>query len=121
MLKTRAALLLALPTLAFAACGGDSDEDKIEKVINDGTEDAASICRNATDRFLKEQIQASREECEKAATEEEKKDDDEGVSDLKIEVDGEKATATFKDSDGNNEVTFVKQGDDWKVDRVETN
>ena len=117
-MKRRVALLLAVPTLALAACGGDSDEDKIEKIINDGNEDAASICRNATDKFVQTAFQ-SREECEKAAAEQEKTDEDQKPEDLKIEVDGDKATATFKDSDGNNKVTFVKEGDDWKVDAVE--
>ena len=117
-MKRRIALLLAVPTLAFAACGGDSDEDKIEKIINDGSSDAASICRNATDKFVKS-VFSSREECEKAAAEAEKTDKDEEPSDIKIEVDGDKATATFKDGDGDNKVSFVKDGDDWKVDAVE--
>jgi hypothetical protein len=115
----RAALLLALPTLAFSACGGDSDEDKIKKIIDDGNKDAASICENATDRFLKEQIGASRDECKKQASEAEKSDDDNKPENLKIDVNGDTAVATFKDSDGNNKVTFVKDGDDWKVDKVD--
>jgi hypothetical protein len=118
-MKRRAALLLALPTLAFAACGGDSDEDKITKVIKDGSSDAASICRNATDRFLETTFGGTREECEKAATESEKTDKDDKPEGIKIEVDGDKATAKFKDGDGDNTVTLVKDGDDWKVDAVE--
>lgn len=117
-MKRRVALLLAVPTLALAACGGDSDEDKIEKIINDGNTDATSICRNATDKFLKTAFE-TREECEKAAAEQEKSDKDQKPEDLKIEVDGDKATATFKDADGSNTVSFVKDGDDWKVDAVE--
>ncbi|HEV2755841.1 MAG TPA: hypothetical protein VG318_08710 [Actinomycetota bacterium] len=117
MLKSKAALLLAIPALAFSACGGDSDEDKIKQIIDDGTKDAASICDNSTDRFISD-LGVSREECRKAAAEEEKTDKDDGVEDLKIEVDGDKATARFKDEDGDNTVEFVKEGDDWKVDSV---
>ena len=117
-MKTRAALLLALPTLALTACGGDSDEDKINKILKDGNENAVSICENATDNFLKSN-NLTLEDCKKQAAEAEKVDEDKKPEDIKIEVDGDKAVATFKDNDGNNRVSFVKDGDDWKIDQVD--
>lgn len=118
MLKTRAALLLALPTLAFAACGGDSDEDKIKAIIEDGAKNAETICDNATDKLLK-QVGGSADACKKAAKEAEKEDGgDEAPENIDVSIDGDKATAKFKDEDGDNTVRFVKEGDDWKVDEV---
>lgn len=118
-MKTRIALLLAIPTLALAACGGDSDEDKIESIINDGSKNAETICENATDQLIKDQLGGTLEECKKAAAQSEESDSDEEVKDLKVEVDGDKATATFKDSDGDNTVSFVKQDGDWKVEGLQ--
>ena len=118
-MKTRLALLLTLPTLALGACGGDSDEDKIEKIINDGSENAASICENATDRLIKEQLGGTRKACETSASAAEEGDKDGDVKDLEVEVDGDKATAKFTDNDGDpNNVTFVKQDGDWKIDKI---
>ena len=118
-MRTRIALLLAVPTLALAACGGDSDEDKITKIVNDGNENAVTICENATDNFLKAN-NLTLEECKKQAAEAEKSDPDKEPENLKVEVDGDKATATFKDSEGNNRtIGLVKDGDDWKVDQVD--
>ena len=118
-MRTRIALLLAVPTLALAACGGDSDEDKIKDIVNDGNENAVTICENATDNFLKSN-NFTREQCKQGAAEAEKTDKDKKPEDLKIDVDGDKATATFKDAEGNGrKVSFVKDGDDWKVDQVE--
>lgn len=118
-MKTRMALLLAVPTLALGACGGDSDEDKIKDIINDGSENAVSICENATDKLIKEQLGGTRESCEKQAEEAEKGDKDGDVKDLKVEVDGDKASANFTDNDGDaNKVSFVKEDGDWKIDKI---
>ena len=115
MLKHRAALLLALPTFAFAACGGDSDEDKVKAIINDGAADPVSICGNLSNDLLK-QVGGSQEACEKTAAQDDKGDKPEN---LKVTVDGDKATATFKDDDGDNKIRFAKQGDDWKVTSID--
>ncbi|HEX2086503.1 MAG TPA: hypothetical protein VHF89_12535 [Solirubrobacteraceae bacterium] len=115
MPKGRMALLLAVPALALGACGGDSDEDEIKAIIEDGAENPSSICDNATKRVL-DQLGGSEESCKKAAEGEEGSDK---PDDIDVEVDGEKATAKFKDEDGDNTVRFVKEGDTWKVDAVE--
>lgn len=116
MLKTRAALLLAIPALALGACGGDSDEDKIKDIINQGSENPETICENATDKVL-EQVGGSVDACKKAAGEADE-GDNKKPEDIDVTVDGDKATAKFKDEDGDNTVRFVKEGDDWKIDAV---
>ena len=119
MFKQRAALLLAIPAFALAACGGDSDEDKIKDIINEGSENPQTICDNATDKLL-EQVGGSVDACKKAAKEAEEQEgaDTEKPESIDVTVDGDKATAKFKDEDGDNTVRFVKDGDDWKVDEV---
>ena len=119
MLRTRLAVLLTVPALAFAACGGDSDEDKIKDIINDGSENAESICDHATQKVLA-QVGGSVDECKKQAREAEKEDPDSGKPEnIDVNVDGDKATAKFKDDDGDNTVNFVKDGDDWKIDAIQ--
>ena len=117
--RNRLALLLALPALALGACGGDSDEDQIKDIINDVSENAATICDKSTDRLLEETLGGSKEECEKQAKEAEESDTDGDVENIEVEVDGDKATAKFKDNDGDdNTVQFVKEDGDWKVDEI---
>jgi hypothetical protein len=117
MLKHRVALLLALPVLALGGCGGDSDEDKIKAIVNDGAEDPSTICDHMTKKLL-DQVGGSVDACKKQA-----KQADDGNNEkpdkIDVKVDGDKATAKFKGSDGDdNNVTFVKDGGDWKVDAV---
>jgi hypothetical protein len=119
MLKQRAALLLAIPAFALAACGGDSDEDKIKDIINDGSENPQTICDHATDKLL-QQVGGSVDACKTAAKEAE--EDEGGDTDkpdsIDVSIDGDKATAKFEDKDGDNTVQFVKDGDEWKIDAV---
>ncbi|HEX8086867.1 MAG TPA: hypothetical protein VF529_21455 [Solirubrobacteraceae bacterium] len=118
--RNLSALLLVVPALALATCGGDSDEDKIKDLINDVSANAEVICDNATDRFLKEQLGGDRDECKKQAKQAEQSDRDGDVDDLKVEIDGDNATATFTDNEGDDRtVELVKQDGDWKVDSTE--
>jgi hypothetical protein len=114
------AVLLAVPAFALAACGGDSDEDKIKDIINDVSENAETLCDNATDKVL-DQVGGSADECKKQAREAEAQDPDDGKPEnIDVTVDGDKATAKFEDNDGEQQtVTFVKDGDDWKVDAIQ--
>lgn len=111
MYKTRKLLpvLCALP-LAFAACGGDSDEDKIRAIIEDGAETPSTICDNASKALL-DQI-GGKDACVEAS----KQAPDSGEPDISgVKIDGDKATATVKDKDGTTTVGFVKEDGDWKV------
>jgi hypothetical protein len=118
-MRTRIALLLAIPTLALAACGGDSDEDQIKDIINGVSENAETICDKSTDRLLEEQLGGDKEECKKQAAEAEEGDADGDVKDLEVKVDGDKATATFTDNDGDdNTVDLVKEDGDWMIDKI---
>jgi hypothetical protein len=114
-------LALLLPVLALGACGGgDGDADQIKGVIADVAEDAATICDNASDKFLG-QIGGDAEACKKSAAEN-PDDSDKTIEPDKItvKVDGETATADFTDNDGEKQhVTFVKAGGDWVVDEIE--
>lgn len=110
------ALVFAVPTVALAACGGggSSDEDQIKGIINDTADKPATLCDHPTDKILK-QVGGTKEACVKIAKVQKasKKPDS-----IDVTVDGDKATAKFKDPDSSNEVGFVKEGDDWKVDTV---
>jgi hypothetical protein len=117
--KRRIAVFLAVPTLALAACGGDSDEDQIKDIINDVSKNAETICDKSTDRLLEEQLGGSKEECEKQAKEAEEGDTDGDVENIDVEIDGDKATAKFKDNEGDdNTVDFVKEDGDWMIDKI---
>jgi hypothetical protein len=121
------ALLLVAPALALGACGGDgggggagSDADRIRAVIQSVARDAATICEQATDRFLR-QVGGDRAGCEKFA---ERNPDDshkEIGGDIDVAVDGDVATARFTDNKGRDQrVTFARQAGEWKVDAVGT-
>jgi hypothetical protein len=105
--------LLAVPAVTLAACGGgdgDSDKDKLTKIINDGGTNPASICDHLDTALLK-QIGGA-DGCKKAAASE-KKDDTTKIDSLN--VDGDKATAKVTDKSGATTISFVKQDGDWKV------
>lgn len=114
-------ILLFAPALALAACGGDSDEDKIVDVIQTVAKDSSKICDNASDKLLA-QLGGDVEKCKEAAR---GYPDDSAESieadAIDVKVDGDTATADFTDNDGDKQhVTFVKDGDDWLVDSSET-
>jgi hypothetical protein len=116
MLKTRAALALALPALAFAGCGGDSDkgssdEDQITEIINAVGADPTAICDHV-DADTLEQL-GGKDGCVRAG--EESGDRGSEVTIEEISVDGERATARISDDDGPTTVVFAKQDGDWKI------
>ena len=109
-----AAVCLAAPVLALAACGGggNSDEDQITEVINDVGDNPAALCDHMSAQTLK--IFGTVDDCKKQAEESGDKGSDVDIQD--ISIDGDKATAKISDDDGKAEVIFVKEDGDWVVD-----
>ena len=108
--KRALAVLALLPALALGACGGSSDEDKIIDVIQDVAKDSATICDNASDKFLA-QLGGSADECKEQARA--YPDDSAETIDedaITVEVDGETATADFTDNNGQAAARDVRQG-----------
>ena len=105
-----AVALLVVP-LAFAACGGDSDEDQIKAIVADGSKDPKSICDHASKALL-EQLEG-KEGCEKLAAQE--KPDDKEADVKSVKIDGDKATADIVGDNGPQKIQFVKEDGDWKV------
>lgn len=115
MNRTRHILVLALcaPALALAACGGDSDEDKINELVSTLSENNANFCDTQyVDKKFPESL-GGVEACKEAVKDQPQDDSESEISDVK--VDGDSATATIKDKDGTNDAKFVKDGDDWKL------
>jgi hypothetical protein len=105
-------LLFALPTLALAACGGGSDADKIKDIVKNGDKDPTTICDNASKKL---KAQLGGDKCKDTARA--YSDNSHVVGDIKVDVNGDTATATFKSSDGKtNTPKFIKEDGDWKVD-----
>ena len=110
-------LLLALPALAFTACGSKSDSDKIKGIVQDVAKDSSTICDHASDKLLATLGSGGVEGCKKAARGYPDTNPDKIKGDIAVKVDGDAATADFTGSDGKkHHVTFVKDGGDWKVD-----
>jgi hypothetical protein len=106
-------LALAVPAVAFSACGGggNSDKDKLTSIINEGGKNPASICDHL-DAVLLKQI-GGKAGCVKASKSQK------GNSNTKIDditVTGAKAVAKVHDEKGKKTtITFKKVGGDWKV------
>jgi hypothetical protein len=117
MFKPRGlALLLVVPALALGACGGgDSDEDDIKGIINDVSDEPASICDHATKTVL-QQVGGSVEACRKAAAGQKSNSD---VKVNSVDVNGDKATAKIKSSGGERTIGLVKEDGEWKVSNVQ--
>jgi hypothetical protein len=114
------AILLAVPALALGACGGSSDEDDIKDIIQGVAKDSSTICDHATDNFLKDLSESGDVDGCKETARAYPDDSAETVGDIDVKVDGDSATADFTDNnDSKQHVTFVKDGDDWKIDKVE--
>ena len=104
-------LLLVLPGLALGACGSKSDSDKITDLIKKIDKDPAAVCDNATPKLLS---QLGNGNCQSAARG--YSNDSHIVGNIKVDVSGNSATATFKTSTGATEhPTFVKQDGKWLI------
>jgi hypothetical protein len=122
-------VFLALP-LVLAACGGDGneDEDQITEVIETSatTNDPKNCTELQTQQFSEqtqlEKGQEAVESCEREARE--GGDEADSVEVSNVQVNGESATAeaAVEGSSLDNqtiEVSLVKEGDQWKLDRLE--
>jgi len=105
------ALLLVVPALALGACGGDSDKEKITTIIEDVGDEPAKVCEHATKKVLK-QVGGTEASCKKAAK---GADKDRDVKVKSVDVNGDKAAAKIKGTQGDQTVNFVKEDGDWKV------
>lgn len=113
-------LLLAVPALAFAGCGS-GDEDKIKDIIQDVAKDSSTICDHATENVLKQLSESGTVDgCKETARAYPDDSSDAVKGDITVKVDGDTATADFTDNkDTKQHVTFVKDGGDWMIDKVE--
>jgi hypothetical protein len=118
--------LLVLSACAFSACGGSSEADKVEEVIETAAagNDPADCKKLQTQGFTE---QASHESGGGAVTrcEEEAKGGEgvEAAAVSNVTVNGAKATATATLRGGTLngqtvEVALVKSGDQWKLDEI---
>lgn len=104
-------LLLAVPGLALGACGSKSDSDKITDLVKKIDKDPAAVCDNATPKLL---AQLGGDKCKTAARG--YSNDSHVTGDIKVDVNGDNATATFKTSQGATEhPTFVKTDGKWLI------
>jgi hypothetical protein len=112
------ALLLAVPLMTLAACGGggDSDKDQITQLINKAKSEPVSLCRNFSKAALKtipggeaacvKQVKASPPDASAAK-----------ASRIKsITVTGDKAKAVNATKTGDATAKFVKEDGQWKFD-----
>lgn len=111
MRTIKLAAVLAVPVLALAACGGSSDEDQITDIIVEGGKDPVAICDHLSDDLM--ETFGSLEACQESARQ--SADEDPDVEVRSVEIDGDTATAKINGSEGDQTVTFTKDGDDWKV------
>ncbi|WP_354698760.1 hypothetical protein DSM112329_04453 [Paraconexibacter sp. AEG42_29] len=105
---------LATTTLLLAACGSDSDEDKLTAIIKDGGKDPSTICDHLAPTLLT--AFGTVKECKAKAKADDDKQDD--VSIKSVVVDGTAATATISGSQGNQTVTFARPGSDWVITAI---
>jgi hypothetical protein len=112
----RLLLLLTVPAITLAACGGggDSDKDKLTSIIEEGGKTPSSICDHLEASLLKQL--GGDEGCQKAASSE-KGDDSTEIDSL--DVTGEKAVAKVRDKTGKTTINFTKVDGDWKVSASE--
>jgi len=122
------ALVAALATGATAC--GESEEDKVRGVIEGVNEsakdgDVGGLCDALADDILEAQYQAKGDEGRKKCEEDLKsnvdalKKDAEGKFEVKdVKVDGDSASATVVDNDGDNPIKLRKQDGDWKISEL---
>lgn len=125
-------LLLLLPCLLFAlalsACGGDSEESRVEVTLREALlgDDPAKCTELLTadyrDQIASEEGEAALREC-KEETEEPSVEDPEDITVRDIEIGGSTATgqAAFEGGnfDGQSvEIALVRDGDGWKLDEI---
>jgi hypothetical protein len=114
------ALLLAVPLVTLAACGGgsggDSDKDQITQLINKAKSDPVSLCRNFSKAALKT-IPGGEAACVKQVKASPPDPSAAKASSIKsITVTGDKAKAVNSTKTGDATAKFVKEDGHWKFD-----
>ena len=111
-------LLIAVPALTLSACGGSSDSDKIKDIVKQVDKEGTALCDHATDKLLA-QVGGSVEKCKATARGYQDQTDTSKVEgDIKVNVNGDSATADFETTKGHDSATFVKENGEWKIDSV---
>jgi hypothetical protein len=112
---------------ALAACGGEDEADRIADVIDRAaTTDDPAICTELMTPAFLAQTEAGDDplqECEEDQLEGDDSADSTEIS--AVEIDGERASAEVAFSGGPTDgqtvaVELVKEGDNWKLDRVDS-
>ncbi len=109
-LKTTTALL-ATSALLLSACGGsgNSDEDQIRSIVDDGAKNPATICDHLAAKPL--ETIGGAEGCKKLA--ENQKSTEASVE--SVSVNGDTATAKVKSDGKTGDTKFTKVDGDWKI------
>lgn len=113
--------------LVLAACGGESDEDKVVEAIETSatTTDPADCLALSTQNFLEQTEDESGEAAVKACEEdaEDSSDDPDSVIVTEVEVDGTSATANVEFEGGSFDrqamaIALVEEDGAWKLDEI---
>lgn len=111
--------LCCVAAVAGAGCGGDArggDEDRIRAIIAEVAEDPAAICAHLPAEVVS--AVGGLDQCDALAVH----GDGGRADDLAVDavrVDGDVAIATVTAAGGSEEeIAFVREGGDWKVDEA---
>jgi hypothetical protein len=119
-MRTKLALTasLTIAALAFGACGGGgggSDKDKIEAIIKLVANSDEKACDRFTDGLIKREFAGSKDQCVKQAKDSNEKLD---YTTKSVDVSGDKATAVVAAKNETQNLQFIKDGSDWRLDQI---
>jgi hypothetical protein len=110
-------LATAIAALALSACGdgGGGDKGDIEDIIKLVASSDEKACDEFTDGLVTREFGGSKDTCKKEAKASNQKVDYDVKS---VDVNGDKATATLTAQKRSQQLQFVKDGGDWKLDQI---